>query len=94
MSGGVAYVWDTEGDFAQRCNSESFELEGVTDAVDIAELRQLISNHQRYTGSTVARHILDNWSPALRQFVKVMPTEYKRVLLELATRADTSAMAV
>ena len=94
MSGGTAYVWDKDGDFERRCNSETFQLESLDDPGDIAELRRLISNHQRYTGSTVARDILDNWSAARQQFVKVMPTEYKRVLAELAARADASAVAV
>jgi glutamate synthase (NADPH/NADH) large chain len=49
---------------------------------DVAELLEMIQLHQRYTGSTVAQRILDDWPAVLRQFVKVMPTDYKRVLME------------
>ena len=58
------------------------ELEAVEEDEDIVELRELIEQHQEYTGSTVAAQILDDWPMSLRQFVKVMPTDYKRVLAE------------
>src|SRR5690606_9666046 len=62
MSGGIAYVLDGTHDFrAGRCNMEMVELEDVTDPADIAELRALIENHARYTGSHVAEWVLDNW---------------------------------
>jgi glutamate synthase domain-containing protein 3 len=82
MSGGVAYIWDPENEFAPNCNMEMVELEKVEEAEDIAELQLLIEEHVERTGSTVAREVLDNWSGTLGQFVKVMPTDYKRVLLE------------
>jgi glutamate synthase (NADPH/NADH) large chain len=82
MSGGVAYIWDPENKFAPNCNMEMVELEKVEEAEDIAELQFLIEEHAERTGSTVAREVLDNWSGTLGQFVKVMPTDYKRVLLE------------
>jgi glutamate synthase (NADPH/NADH) large chain len=63
---------------------ETFELEKVSAAADILELKSLISKHQQYTGSTVASAILNNWEQSLAQFVKVMPTDYKRVLNERA----------
>ncbi|MEX2468820.1 MAG: glutamate synthase large subunit [Pseudohongiellaceae bacterium] len=84
MSGGVAYVWDPAGDFEKQCNLETFELEPVSDAEDILELKTLISNHLKYTDSSVAKAVLDDWEKALAQFVKVMPTDYKRVLTERA----------
>lgn len=87
MSGGVAYVWDQDQSFARQCNTESYELEGVSDAADLDELKTLISNHLHYTGSTVAQQILDNWDQAVQQFVKVMPSDYKRVLAEMAEMA-------
>ena len=80
MSGGVAYIWDPENNFPANCNMEMVELEKV--AEDIAELQGLIEEHAERTGSTVAAEVLDNWSTTLGQFVKVMPTDYKRVLLE------------
>ncbi|MBP6682126.1 MAG: glutamate synthase subunit alpha, partial [Halioglobus sp.] len=84
MSGGVAYVWDRDGEFSRMCNTETFELESLEAAADIKELHTLIENHRNYTGSTVAAHILDNWKSELARFVKVMPTDYKRVLEEMA----------
>jgi glutamate synthase (NADPH/NADH) large chain len=84
MSGGVAYVWDRDGDFSRMCNTETFELESLEAAADIKELQTLIENHRNYTGSSVAAHILDNWKSELARFVKVMPTDYKRVLEEMA----------
>ena len=58
----------------------------MEDAEDIAELQSLIEEHAERTGSTVAAEVLDNWSTALGQFVKVMPTDYKRVLVERKKR--------
>jgi glutamate synthase (NADPH/NADH) large chain len=94
MSGGVAYVWDKDKDLAKQCNTETFELETVSDAADIAELKTLISRHLQYTESTVAAQILADWDTALAQFVKVMPTDYKRVLNERARKIQVQAVAV
>ncbi|MFO7288233.1 MAG: glutamate synthase large subunit, partial [Gammaproteobacteria bacterium] len=82
MSGGIAYVWDPRGDFESRCNLGTVGLEAVEEDEDIAELRELIELHHEYTGSTVAARILDAWPRVLGEFVKVMPTDYKRVLAE------------
>jgi len=84
MSGGIAYVWDRDGDFASLCNFGTFELEQMEQPDDVEELRKLIENHKAYTGSTTAEHLLDNWEIELPRFVKVMPTDYKRVLAEMA----------
>ncbi|MDG1204818.1 MAG: glutamate synthase large subunit [Pseudomonadales bacterium] len=91
MSGGVAYVWDKAGDFAKQCNTGTFELEGMTAEADIAELHTMIQNHLTYTGSAVASNILENWETELTRFVKVMPSDYKRVLMEMASENDISA---
>ena len=93
MSGGIAYVYDVDGSFPAMCNTQTFELESLEVDVDIAELKGLIENHLKYTGSTVAQHILDNWESELGHFVKVMPTDYKRVLMEMAGE-ETKAAAV
>ncbi len=82
MSGGIAYVLDVGGDFASKCNMGTVDLESVDEDEDIAELREMIELHKEYTGSTVAARILDEWPMSLKQFVKVMPTDYKRVLAE------------
>ena len=84
MSGGVAYVHDPDGGFLVNCNLEMVELEELTAAADIDELRILVDNHYRYTASTVAKQILDNWQKSLGQFHKIMPIDYKRALKELA----------
>jgi glutamate synthase domain-containing protein 3 len=84
MSGGIAYVFDPEGDFITRCNLGIVELEGVVTPEDRAELLHLIELHQQYTGSTVAEAILAQWPEITAQFVKVMPIDYKRVLAERA----------
>ena len=84
MSGGIAYVCDRDGDFASLCNFGTFELEQMEQPDDVEELRKLIENHKAYTGSTTAEQLLDNWEIELPRFVKVMPTDYKRVLAEMA----------
>jgi glutamate synthase (NADPH/NADH) large chain len=87
MSGGVAYVYDPDGRLPGNYNNEMVELESVEDFGDITELRQLIENHRNATGSTVAAEILADWHNAISAFVKVMPVDYKRALLETATEA-------
>ena len=121
MSGGIAYVLDEEGDFAQRCNLAMVELEPVPEEAraasadgaaveleshgkvhidhvagsDEATIRGLVQRHLLFTGSARARHILENWAEYLPRFVKVMPTEYRRALgemaQELAARAQGGA---
>jgi len=87
MSGGVAYILDEEGKFASRCNHEMVGLDPVEE-FDAIELRELIEEHQRRTGSTVAARVLENFDGLLSKFVKVMPHDYKRVLAELADEAE------
>ena len=87
MSGGVAYVWDPAMDFSKKCNLESFEIETLSSASDIIELKALVENHLTHTGSSLAQDILHNWHEKLTEFVKVMPTDYKRVLAERAATA-------
>jgi len=82
MSGGIAYVWDPASELGKNCNKEMVELEKLDADEDIAELKQLIENHKKYTGSSVAEEVLSNWDQLLKEFVKVMPTDYKRVLEE------------
>ena len=82
MSGGIAYVWDPEGNLLANCNLELVELENVIQAEDVLELHELIERHRELTGSRVAALLLERWDEAVPEFVKVMPTDYKRVLLE------------
>ena len=79
MSGGVAYVFDDDKDFASKCNMEMVELETVESAEDIAHLKALISEHQETTQSDVAEALLADWARALKKFVKVMPVDYKQM---------------
>jgi glutamate synthase domain-containing protein 3 len=81
MSGGVAYVFDVEGLFRSNVNAQSVELEAL-DAEDKATVRALIEKHVEETKSTHAQRILDNFEREAKRFIKVMPTDYKRVLAE------------
>jgi glutamate synthase (ferredoxin) len=80
MSGGIAYVLDEAGDFATRCNTEMVDLEKLTDAEEIRDLKELIQRHIDYTESKRGLKLLADWDHAITQFVKVMPRDYKRVL--------------
>ncbi|SFW42118.1 glutamate synthase large subunit [Chitinophaga sancti] len=79
MSGGIAYVYDVKGNFANRCNKEMIDLDPL-DQDDATALHDLITKHHAYTNSTVAKFILKDWENQLRHFVKVFPKEYKAVL--------------
>ena len=83
MSGGIAYIYDKDNNFEKKCNLSTFELEKLKIDEDIEELKELIKNHLKYTKSSVAKKILDNWDKELHNFTKVMPTDYKRVLQEI-----------
>jgi len=81
MSGGIAYVFDERGDFAEkRCNLESVDLEPLIEPEDLRIARDLISRHLSLTQSPRAKWILDNWQDAVSRFIKVFPHEFKRVL--------------
>jgi len=120
MSGGIAYVLDTNSDFRNRCNLAMVELEPIPEEdealevldhqggdlethgkvdirmdmtrYDALRLHRLIENHARYTGSHLAREILDNWNQYLPKFVKVMPVDYRRALEEMK-QAQSSNLA-
>ncbi len=108
MSGGVAYVYDEDGHFADRCNTAMVSMERVLPAAeqeasmdksiwhkgqtDEAQLKKLLEDHNRWTGSKRARELLDNWAASRAKFVKVFPNEYKRALGEIHAR-KTAATA-
>jgi glutamate synthase (NADPH/NADH) large chain len=81
MSGGIAYVYDVQGKFASMCNKEMVELDPL-DETDAAELLSMVQKHYDYTGSTVAQFVLKDFDNQLQHFVKVFPTDYKRVLMQ------------
>ncbi len=82
MSGGEAYVFDEQGTFPSLCNTEMVALERVEDQQDLEALRRMLSEHASLTGSARAERVLANWDDALPKFVKVMPHDYKRALIE------------
>ena len=90
MSGGVAYVFDRDGDFASKCNLEMVKLGPVEKAKDIAELKALIQKHGQETGSDVAAEILEDWDAMLGKFVRIMPVDYERMMnyMEIARESE------
>ena len=107
MSGGIAYVYDEDGEFTSRCNLSMVTLETVKsskeqtagvnrnvwhrDQTDEAILRKLLEDHHRWTGSKRARELLDSWATSRGKFVKVFPAEYKRALAEINDRKALEA---
>ncbi len=106
MSGGIAYVYDEDGQFAKRCNTSMVSLEKVLPTAeqessvdqglwhrgqcDEVQLVKLLGDHNRWTGSRRARELLDNWEQSRLKFVKVFPNEYKRALAEIQAKKDAS----
>ncbi|MDO9571533.1 MAG: glutamate synthase-related protein, partial [Hydrogenophaga sp.] len=107
MSGGVAYVYDEDGQFAKRCNTAMVSMDKVLsaaeqeatmdraiwhrDQTDEAQLKKLLEDHNRWTGSKRARELLDTWAESRGKFVKVFPNEYKRALGEIHARKSAAA---
>lgn len=82
MSGGVAYVWDKDHDFDYYCNMGMVEINLVEETTYRKELHELVRQHYLYTGSKLARTMLDDWNRYIEDFIQVVPIEYKRVLQE------------
>jgi len=82
MSGGVAYVWDKKHMFDYFCNMDMVEINLVEETQYRKELHELIRQHYLYTGSKLARLMLDDWHHYVEDFIQVVPIEYKRVLQE------------
>ena len=109
MSGGVAYVYDEDGQFDKKCNTAMVSMEKVLtaaeqevslpraiwhrDQTDEAQLKKLLEDHHRWTGSKRARDLLDNWATARAKFVKVFPNEYKRALGEMSAAKAAKVLA-
>ena len=87
MSGGLAYVWDKNHDFDYYCNMDMIELDIIEDKAGRDELRGLIEKHYKYTGSALAKKMLDNWSQYVGEFIQVTPIEYRRILQEERMKA-------
>ncbi|MFC1491248.1 glutamate synthase large subunit, partial [Nitrospinota bacterium] len=88
MSGGIAYVLDEENSFRQRCNMEMVDLENLVAPDDVEEVKDLIRNHVKFTGSTVGERILGEWDLYQPRFVKVMPRDYKRAMTAIRTAKE------
>lgn len=86
MSGGIAYVLDMHHDFESKVNQEMVELSSLQDPTEIAFVRGLVEDHHHYTGSELAARVLLDFNRALPRFVKVLPTDYKRVMEEEAKK--------
>ncbi|NND33023.1 MAG: glutamate synthase subunit alpha, partial [Saprospiraceae bacterium] len=93
MSGGVAYIFDPQQNFHESCNVEMVEVEEPS-SDDLEETRRLIRNHFRYTSSEIALNILTEWETMAKQFVKVMPKDYKAVLERLAWKRANEKVKV
>ena len=83
MSGGIAYVYDRDGEFASRVNYELVEIEPLDDA-DLAWLKSTVEDHKRHTGSAVAERLLNGWNVEISKIRKVMPRDYRNVLNVIA----------
>ena len=92
MSGGIAYVWDRNQNFRLNCNLGTVGLEKVSSPEEEQEIRELIRRHHQLTGSEVASRILDDWTAFLDDCVKVMPTDYKRVLEERVREEEAAGV--
>ena len=89
MSGGTAYIFDPENNIDRNnFNMEMIEFEEASDE-NLQELEELIVNHYQYTESEIAREILNNWEENTKNFIKVMPTEYKKALQKLEEQKET-----
>ncbi|MCF8259636.1 MAG: glutamate synthase large subunit [Melioribacteraceae bacterium] len=82
MSGGIAYVWDKSNEFESLYNDEMVDIFKIENEEDERELRKLIENHLNYTGSKVAEDILADWNNEIKNFIKIFPIDYQRVLKE------------
>ncbi len=94
MSGGMALIYDPKQQFVKSCNAEMVDLENLSDAEDTNTLKTLLENHAKYTGSTVAQKILKNFDAELASFVKVMPKDYKRVLVEVRRKMKEQGISM
>lgn len=87
MSGGIAYIYDVKGKFAENCNKEMVDLDDC-DLQDKNELFTMMQKHFEYTGSTIAKFILDDFENQLKNFIKVFPKDYKKALLQKSQRVE------
>ncbi len=93
MSGGLAFVLDEHDELRSKLNPMMLDQIEPLDEADVMEVRLLVAEHVRRTGSTLGRRVLDDWDTLAGRFVKLFPTDYKRVLAELAAAEDATEVA-
>ncbi len=93
MSGGLAYVLDEAGDFKNRCNLGMVGLHAVESKRDLDTLKVLLDKHYKFTGSSVAKKLLDTWPESCKKFVLVLPEEYKKILDKMHLNAESMKLA-
>jgi glutamate synthase (ferredoxin) len=93
MSGGIAYVLDEDESFAPRCNMEMVDLETLEESGEEEFVKNMIERHLLYTGSTVAKRVLENWTALKPKFIKVMPRDYKKALKRIAEEQALEAQS-
>ncbi|VVC88539.1 unnamed protein product [Leptidea sinapis] len=86
MSGGIAYVYDVDGSFSGKCNQEMVELLPLEKKDDLDQVQQLLQEFDQYTGSVIAKELLESWPEPAKKFVKVFPFEYQRALKQMALK--------
>ena len=91
MSGGIAYVLDPNDELNANLNHEMVELEDMSNVEDVAELKEMISKHANYTGSAIAKSVLDDWNNTFPKFKKVIPVKYREILRQRAAQAAAKA---
>ncbi len=89
MSGGIAYVYDVKGKFKENCNTEMVDLDACN-LDDKNEIFTMIQKHYEYTGSTVAKYLLDDFNSQLKNFIKVFPKDYKKALQSQKMKAGVN----
>lgn len=88
MSGGIAYVWDVDGSFSSKCNRETVELCSVEDKDDLQLVNTLLEEFKALTGSVIAETLLNEFKERVKEFVKVFPYEYQRVIKQKAVTVE------
>ena len=86
MSGGIAYVYDGDGDFGSHVNTEMVEVGPIDDPDELVEVRAMLERHVRMTGSRLGARLLAGWSHASEHIVRIIPTEYRKALEKAAAR--------
>ena len=88
MSGGIAYIFNEDGNFETKCNKDMVSLEGL-EGEDQKTLKYMIEKHLDYTNSNVAKNILNSWSESIQKFIKVMPNDYRRMLEQIEAAQES-----